>query len=447
MAYTVRYHKGRKMTTPQELALSFEIDMKKSERKVTNPTKSLVMFVLEESGFGGVWEMRDPRQIKKKGRERFKAIRIESRSGRLGIRVWCKPRGNDTCFEYSLVPPLEVDIQSAFSVLTRVSGVTLKIKESPTLPGAVMGRLMGVPASLSSWKPEAFVPAVESEVVEVAEADVQSIHEESQVHPEFPSLIIDRQQSISSPESIDKALVAIGFVATDGHVEVLDALDSLKLHLGLKAQGATSVLKSLASSMKDLGGYIKRVKEVPAKNGSGVGRIGYKITEKGEERLEEIRLSYGPEVEARLGSGWKSKTDHPRIAPLDAPCDRLSVVSAEVARSVMPDAIARIKSLVASYDEADRQASEYSGVIGVVDEDILKLGAEIERLCRSEKTLGAQMDKLQKEIDEIRAKKQKHERELSEKRAERDDWEKMRSPHHIEKIRIGSLLSELGDKK
>ena len=68
-----------------------------------------------------------------------------------------------------------------------------------------------------------------------------------------------------------------------------------------------------------------------------------------------------------MGSGWKSKTDHPRIAPLDAPCDRLSVVSAEVARSVMPDAIARIKSLVASYDEADRQASEYSGVIGVVD--------------------------------------------------------------------------------
>ena len=58
MAYTVRYHKGRKMTTPQELALSFEIDMKKSERKVTNPTKSLVMFVLEESGFGAVRKRR-----------------------------------------------------------------------------------------------------------------------------------------------------------------------------------------------------------------------------------------------------------------------------------------------------------------------------------------------------------------------------------------------------
>ena len=55
------------MATPQELQIDFDLDIKRSESKIANPTRNLMMSILEEAGFTGSWGVRDSRRIKKKG--------------------------------------------------------------------------------------------------------------------------------------------------------------------------------------------------------------------------------------------------------------------------------------------------------------------------------------------------------------------------------------------
>jgi len=125
----------------------FENTAKGMEQKLVNPTVSLVRGILEEAGLDeeGSWTLKDSRRIRRKGRERFGLIRMESKYGVRSLRVWCKPRGNDTSFEYSLVPPPGLDLDMAFGMLSRVNPITLRILESDALPGAFVGRVMDVP--------------------------------------------------------------------------------------------------------------------------------------------------------------------------------------------------------------------------------------------------------------------------------------------------------------
>lgn len=148
------------MAVPGIVEIVFDNSIKRSEKKVVNPTRALMTAILEEAGFDGVWGLKDSRRIKKKGRERFGPIRIESRAGAKSIRIWCKPRGNDTAFEYSLSAPEGTDLQMSFAVLKRVNPVTLKVAESPSLPMAVLSRAIDLPSPL---------PLREEPVVEVEE--------------------------------------------------------------------------------------------------------------------------------------------------------------------------------------------------------------------------------------------------------------------------------------
>jgi hypothetical protein len=125
----------------------FDDNIKIIDHKLVNATLGMVRGVLEGAClFGeGTWVLKDSRRIRKKGRERFRAIRLESKYGSKSIRIWCRPMGNDTSFEYSLVPPQETDIEMAYSLLLRVNPITMKIPESTDLPGAFVERVFDVP--------------------------------------------------------------------------------------------------------------------------------------------------------------------------------------------------------------------------------------------------------------------------------------------------------------
>ncbi len=452
------YRKERKMATPQELQIDFDLDIKRSESKIANPTRNLMMSILEEAGFTGSWGVRDSRRIKKKGRERFKAIRLESRGGRIGIRVWCKPRGNDTCFEYSLIPPFDVNIQEAFALLSRVNGVTLKIPESAVLPLAWAGRMLDVP-------PFPIVPAQIEKITDVEDDEQPSdpMNEDSEEiqqpcesadgdseDAKFQSLWLSSDENLSSDNSMDKALVAVGFVTIDGYCDRRDAFESMERHLNLKGYKGNdwvpSAVRSLIASMKDIGLYLRRVRKSPKDRKARLygeeSTVGFEITKRGQERLYEIRSSYGSEVEARLGLGWRS-----RFAPAESSPERTSVVRSEVASTLVPDAVARIKGLVASYEEAAGQVKEYDEVISPIAKEMSRLEVEIGDLCVVESDLAGRIAEIQRQLDEVRLKKEKAEGDLDKKRSEKTDWEKLKAPHESEMTRLGALLSGLGGIK
>lgn len=99
---------------------------------------NLVKKVLENAGMDeGEWYLRLPHRIRKKGNERFKAIRQDHNGKVRGVRIRCKPAGNDTSFEYTLVPPSDVDTDTLFSLLSRVHPKNLDIYDTLAMKAAI----------------------------------------------------------------------------------------------------------------------------------------------------------------------------------------------------------------------------------------------------------------------------------------------------------------------
>lgn len=94
-----------------------------SDKKVLNPTMKMLEFALHNAGFSeGVWILKSPHRTRKKSAERFMALRLEGS----GFRVRCKPGGNDTCFEWTLLPPEHMDQNSVFSDLRSLHSKTMR---------------------------------------------------------------------------------------------------------------------------------------------------------------------------------------------------------------------------------------------------------------------------------------------------------------------------------
>lgn len=458
------------MATQQQLDLVFELDVKKAEKKVANPTKNLMVSILQEAGFDGEWQVRDSRQIKKRGRERFGVIRLESRVGRASIRVWCKPRGNETCFEYSLIPPSGVDVPLAFAVLKKVNGITLRIPELGTIPLAVEGMMLGIPtapkgmdrvAEVREAASQASVVLDASEGAAAEERGLEVQHEpvgrdEADAPPcpddesEFPSLRLHLGETGSS--AMDKALVAVGFVAVEGYAKKEEAFDSIVQHLGLceiARQKLVSVEESLricASAMKDTYGYIRRVRHSSKDRKAASDSImGFKLTGRGQERLDAVRSSYGPEVEMRLGERWRLAGSVKEASEAqDAPSVEDGVAGSQASSAVLPDALVRIKTLLASYEEAIRQVSEHDQVIRPIDESIGELEKQIAELDRSGKGIEDKIKELRESLEGISSRKSELQGEIDKKSKEKGDWEALKEPHSKEKSRVESILSGLG---
>ncbi len=156
------------MSEAQEFRISFENLFRRAEKKIAGPTVDLLRVILKNACLDeGEWVLKDSRRIKKKGRGKFHAIRVESRSGAKSVRVWCKPRGNDSCFEYSLVPPHEISAEEVFKILERANPVSLEVPESPALPGAFLSHVIDVPPHIN--------PPEKVKVFEVSENSFQDV--------------------------------------------------------------------------------------------------------------------------------------------------------------------------------------------------------------------------------------------------------------------------------
>lgn len=480
----------------QELELIFESQLKRSEKKVVNPTKTMMMSILEECGFEGTWEIRDSRRIRKKARDRFGVMRIESRAGSKSVRLWCKPAGNDTAFEYSLFPPAGVDIQMAFSVLGRVHPITLRVAESDTLPIAVLGRVLDMPP----------IPQALNEVVEVSHFDdpgfsgsgvageIQSsresvarsldnlafaidhikknpsdsddevyqamlseglvgadrgtvesaravvgkskvVKQEVRKEPEGPiPLQMDPSSEPSDEISMDRVLVAIALVAHGGYASSDEAAGSLVRNLSIGPYATKrgfetlkGAIKATISATMKIGGYLEKVSG--DSGGPAEKAKGCRITQAGFKRLESIKGKFGEEVESRLSAAMERPPE---------------ATVAQVAQVVFPDAIVRLKAMVASYEEAEKQVREIGSLlepmvaeIGLLEEEIRSCEAEGLRISKEIEALGRDADRNRDRMDEVRKR-------LSQKIAEKKEWEEMRRPYEKEVEKVGSVLSSLG---
>jgi len=469
---------GRKTMTAQgSVDLVFESSIRRSEKKIVNPTKALMLNVLDEAGFEGVWELKDSRRIKKKGRERFGAIRLESRAGAKSVRVWCKPRGNDTAFEYSLFPPAGVDLQMAFAVLKRVSPITLRVSESPELPKAVMARALNI--DLPMPKEEEIVEVEDSEPASLpANEDLQenpATEEAAAGHGEtegdaaaepmrtaFPSMELEPSTLLSDQGAMDRALMAIGFVAEFGYAKKAEASSSIVRSLGIKSfvsglsptyTSVEGAMRALTMALRKKGRYIERIR-CESQNGRGVseGVRGYRITSAGERRLEAIKGNFGPEVESRLNPVWRKgsapKATQGQSCPVPSPASEdpaPPVSNSAAAAAVSPVSITRIKDLLASYEDSDRQVAEIDGVLGSMEEEIRNLRVDIEALDLAEKEKLRQIDSIRGELDRIASRRGEASKRLAQKESERKDWAEMKAPHQKERERIGAMLSVLED--
>lgn len=449
--------------------VAFDCVIKGFDRKLEGPTVSLVERILDEAGFDGCWTLRDSHRIRKKGRGRFSVIRLESRGGAKSIRIWCKPKGNDSCFEYSLYPPVEVAPEDAFSVLKRVNPVTLEVAESRSLPGAVLDRIMDLPTRMKAaprlfevTEAEPEVVQAESEAAEelsAAESDVPANEAEDSVEdagqesapeekPEdtrsrsTPVLVIESNSDLWDRDVADRALMAIAFVAEDGFARKAEASSSMIRHLGIEqfANGGSECYRTVQGSMRALTmalwkkwRYIDRVR-YSSDDGRGASDAikGYKITPKGHKRLAAIRGSFGERANELLeGKAKQGVFEAFREA---------GVTATAAAGAVSPIDMDAIKGMVQRHEEAKRQIEEHDEVIGSLDSEIRSIGIELEGLESVEADRKRRLAEIQAEIKQIESKKEAVSKGLDKKREERRQWSDMREPHALELARIESIL-------
>lgn len=499
------------MSTSRELELTFDSQLKRSEAKIVNPTRAMILGVLSDAGFDGVWEIRDSRRIRKKGRERFSAIRIESRAGSKSVRLWCKPVGNDTAFEYSLFPPSDVDVQMVFSVLKRVNPITLRVSESATLPMAVMGRVLDMPP---------IAPPAE-DVVEVAESykDSEDItkkevggvvgpskeevargldnlayaidyiranpgasdddvigemsskglvganlstvmsarlvikgrqqkgskqpQSQASASPKLWDLPLASSMDPSSQEAMDRVLVAIGMVVVDDRAGRDEAHDSIVRNLEVNAYATArgydtlkGAIKALVSATSKIGGYLEKVAyEGDSASGDSGGNRSYKITSAGERRLVAIADMFGDDVRRRIEEARSRKGTQEGLG------------TAEAAHAVFPSAITRLKSLVASYEEAERQSKEIGDILAPMEVEIRTLEGDIKRLGDQKASIVSRIEELNREAEDIAGKVKSAADDLAKKKREMAEWQEIRDPYERERVRIGEMLSSFGGPK
>jgi hypothetical protein len=447
--------------------VSFDCVIKGVDRKVEGPTVSLVERVLEEAGFGGEWVLKDSRRIRKKGRGRFSVIRMESRFGAKSIRMWCKPKGNDTCFEYSLYPPSEANLDEAFSLLEKVNPITLSIPESALLPRAFFGRVLDLPQPMIPPKrsPKLFLveePKQKDDVVSEGEACgggekaetvadnpteekiTQVAGEETQQKPSPEpnvSLAIDDESDLWDRDVADKALLAISLVAEGGFAKKAEASASIIRNLEIErfSSGGSECYQTVQGAMRALTmalwkkwRYIDRVRYA-TEDGKGASDTirGYQITAKGSKRLETLG-AVRERTELAVSRAEPSEPSTENKVVEASP----EIVSKAVSRMNME----AIKEMVAKHESANRQINEVSEVVQSLDGDLKSMGFEMEGLEAVESERRKRLAEINLELEEIIAKKNDLAEKIEKKRKERLQWVEIMEPHLVEKNRIESIL-------
>lgn len=371
------------------LDIRFErISMGINEKKTLTPTLKMVEMALKNVGFSeGVWLLKSPHRTRKKGAERFRAIRFDG----AGIRVRCKPGGNETCYEWTLFPPAGTDQDLLFSDLCSLHPKDLRVVRSATSvrsEAAVFGGFMK--HLMTDQKPTMEVPPANRQPDEKEEspvfADNDDEPQEDELEREFEEIDLLQTQNgasetfgrkmstissldISGMESgklrsdpvLDRALIALG-IAMKGMDSIPRGVSSevmvRKLNIGGLLE-RSRVYDSLKGAMKAImmslhrRGYIDRV--MGKRNSVGGQWVkGYTMTNKGRKRLAMLVQMLDPAIAIEL----EEQIPEPEAAT-PAP-----VTESRPPKAEGEDRIGAIKGMIDEHDSVKRQIADLKELIG-----------------------------------------------------------------------------------
>jgi hypothetical protein len=467
-------------------SLSFErSSLKISDKKVGNPTMAIVRRVLENAGMNeGEWKLRIPHRIRQKRCERFKAIRLDYSAGSKGIRIRCKPGGNDTSFEYTLVPPPEVDMNVLYHALERVHPNSLEIHDTVALAAAIFHpelREAGIfiansalhqkKLSIVEEKSEPHQAEIEAEIeAEIgrwASCDLTAKAEiGAEVEPEsfatiaeaveqkavnkISDLRLDEPADMDDQEVLDKALIALSFVMENGYarknpassaiIENLDVDNFTRNISGGKYASIPGAMRALTMALR-AGQFLDRV-YCSSGNGGFTDQIrGYKITSKGEKRINALKPFLAENLIAKMRPNWarggyaeQIQESQEEIAePLQS---QQITEETDKIQQLTNEELSRLKSWIASLEEANVQIQE----VNIVIENLTAEKSDLDINVAGISAVRAQHLKQKEEIDAAMAKLDEKEKEIKEQMAKKDseikDWLKFKSPYVEEKEKL-----------
>jgi DNA-binding PadR family transcriptional regulator len=477
------------MSIPQAIArtkmfsLNFDRATLKISEKIWNLTIGLVKKVLNNTGLDeGDWYLRVPHRIRKKGCEKFKAIRVDY-GGTRGIRIRCKPQGNETSFEYTLVPPPSVDIDTLFNLLTRVHPKTLEIHETMLLKKMIeypeMRELMGMSRNVilplppreiqvqntqqeplaSCEKSIACQDAVcyekESEVTadvaeeifvtkkefaEITEPTIEKIEQESTEINKIQSLALSESTLLSDQEALDRALLALSFVVDKGYVKKALASTSIIENLEIKnfiKNISNGTYVSVEGAMRSLtmalrkNNYIERVL-----HGVGESVRGYKITHKGEKRIVALKKLFGNKVISKMNDSWSRFENADVMEPECSSNDQVEQQIQEPEIKENSENYERLESLVASLKEANEQIVEANGFIDNLNSEKSDLSIELMGLNKAVEEQIKMINKFKEMQEEIKNK-------IKQKDTEIGEWKVYQTPYEEEKNKLRREIEKL----
>lgn len=399
-----------------------------NEKKVLNPTMKMLEFALFNAGFAeGVWILKSPHRTRKKGAERFRAMRVEG----TGFRIRCKPGGNDTCYEWTLYPPDDVDQDSAFSDLCSLHPNTMR--STRKVKSVDEASITGLFKRMVDFKPGLLPPRkihseheeeedFEKELSDLSEeGDEEEVSQPKEIATEVgPSMgtvesmariesldLSLMKQPMSSDYAMDRALIAFEMLAGDSSfirrsalsegfnkLLRLDALTKNSPIYGSVKGAMRAILMACRSSE-----YMERI--MYGENSTN----GYKLTEKGKERLLKIR--------------------HLVDLPAEVPQPQKADIPAQKDGG---DKIGMLKGLIAEHDSVSKSMDELRQLIGELEgeseDEELKLSGlnkAIEEKTSQRDELDRELSRLQEKSEFLQEAARKRSSDMDELRREMDD--------------------------
>jgi hypothetical protein len=410
-----------------------------NEKKTVNPTMRMLEFALSNAGFTeGVWLLKNPHRTRKKGAERFRAMRLDG----TGIRVRCKPGGNDTCYEWTLFPPSEMDQDSVFSDLCLLHPNSMRstrkigamIEEEASIIGGLFNRVVDskpvllTPVEKMHEEPPPFTPLVESKQEVASQLGISE-----EIEPPMGRIssldLSSTKQTLSSHFAIDRALVAF-WISSSGtdfirRTAVSEGLIRLLNISGLSKK--SPIYGSVKGAMRALlmacctAGYMERM--MYGENSTN----GYKLTEEGKKRIEFLQSLLEDPVATQFREIEESQTKQQSANQAGPPqaSDTISRLKEMIGEheSTMKE-IDELGELIAELvDEAEDDELMLSGLnkaLGdkvserdALNQEVCRLEAKLESLRSSMEKKASDMRDLKADVDKLSAKKTEIESRLT----------------------------------
>lgn len=480
---------------PMLFNLKFDkIPMGLSEKKVINPTLSMVRWILEETKHDrGNWILKNAWQTRKKGAEKFRAIRIEYVGGVAGVKIRCKPGSNDTCYEYILIPPAAIDCEGVYESLRSIHPNTLRLNHSFRVgsrmepeersiltavyeratnspPAPVLPRIgpkpVAAPEKPVTPKPEESEPVTQKslefankdQVSENLQVSQHVLENQAQVlvAQTFDKICnLDITPLVDSPESgdaaigseqfiLDRALVAISFVAENGFAKRTTISTSIVENLNIKGYiQKGKAYKSKEGAMRALWmalyneGYVERIFHGKLSE----TLLGYKLTPKGVKRIKVLASFLDDSIVAKMNKNWDGSEPYEpsemfqEEEDLEAYCEEedetetfvamaAATTEAEPAqpKQLTPEQILKLKGLISEFEHQSEQASEVSKMISELEterEDHAHTLAGVEIAKRDKMK---QKEDLDRDIFRLDGKKKEIEEKINKNQGEMSDW-------------------------